>query len=274
MASQRSNGGDDPLADGSWGAPPTPSTGPFDPVHELRVDRGSETPLYLQIARQLEEAIVTGRLPPGERIPNELDLVDDLGLSRPTLRQAIAYLVDKGLVVRKRGVGTQVVMSQVRRPLQLSSLYDDLTSAGQRPTTKVLALETVASDETVAEALGLTPGEPVVRVRRLRSAAAEPIAVMTNYLPRDLAAFDEVSLATHGLYALLRRAGVHLKVASQTIGAASADAEQAGLLHEPRGAALLTMTRTAFDDTGMAVEHGRHVYRASRYSFELTLVER
>ena len=218
---------------GRRGAPPTPSTGPFDPVHELRVDRGSETPLYLQIARQLEEAIVTGRLPPGERIPNELDLVDDLGLSRPTLRQAIAYLVDKGLVVRKRGVGTQVVMSQVRRPLQLSSLYDDLTSAGQRPTTKVLALETVASDETVAEALGLTPGEPVVRVRRLRSAAAEPIAVMTNYLPRDLAAFDEVSLATHGLYALLRRAGVHLKVASQTIGAASADAEQAGLLHEP-----------------------------------------
>jgi DNA-binding GntR family transcriptional regulator len=258
-------------ANGTVAAPPT---APFDAVTELRIDRDSDVPLHVQIARQLEEAIVSGRLPPGERIPNELDLVDDLGLSRPTLRQAIAYLVERGLVVRKRGVGTQVVMSQVRRPLQLSSLYDDLSAAGQRPSTQVLGLDTIGCDDVVAVALGLTHGDPVVRLRRLRSAGGEPIAVMTNYLPPGIAELDESSLAQFGLYALLRRAGVHLRVANQTIGAATADPTQAALLHEPAGAALLTMTRTAFDDTGAAVEHGRHVYRASRYSVELTLVER
>lgn len=251
-----------------------PPATPFDAAAELHIDRDSDVPLHVQIARQLEHAIVSGRLPPGERIPNELDLVDDLGLSRPTVRQAIAYLVERGLVVRKRGVGTQVVMSQVRRPLQLSSLYDDLIAAGQRPTTQVLGVDTVGCDDVIAVALGLAHGDAVVRLRRLRSAAGEPIAVMTNYLPVGIADFDEASLGQFGLYALLRRAGVHLRVANQSIGAAVTDPTQAALLHEKVGAALLTMTRTAFDDTGAAVEHGRHVYRASRYSVELTLVER
>jgi DNA-binding GntR family transcriptional regulator len=63
-------------------------------------------------------------------------------------------------------------------------------------------------------------------------------------------------------------------VAHQRIGARLAKAEEARLLHEPPRAALLTMERTAFDDQGNAVEHGRHVYRASRYEFETTLVGR
>ena len=74
--------------------------------------------------------------------------------------------------------------------------------------------------------------------------------------------------------AIRRDAGVALRVARQSVGAGIADADQARLLREPVGAPLLRMTRTAFDDTGSAVEYGSHVYRGSRYSFEVTLVER
>jgi DNA-binding GntR family transcriptional regulator len=244
------------------------------PELDLVVDRASPVPLYLQVARQIEDAIITGRLGPGDRIPNELELTDRLGLSRPTMRQAIAHLVDKGLLVRKRGVGTQVVMSQVRRPLELSSLNDDLAAAGARPATQVLGLAQVPCSDAVADALGLTPGRPVIRIERLRLAFAEPLALMTNYLPIGLVALDTDRLTRHGLYELLRSAGLHLRVAGQTIGAAVADPAQAELLHERPGAALLTMTRTTFDDTGRAIERASHVYRASRYSFELTLVEK
>ena len=77
-----------------------------------------------------------------------------------------------------------------------------------------------------------------------------------------------------GLYANLRSSGVRICVATQRIGARAAKAEEARLLAVKRGAPLLTMERTTFDDTGRAVEYGDHVYRSDTYSFETTLVER
>ena len=79
---------------------------------------------------------------------------------------------------------------------------------------------------------------------------------------------------TTGLYELIRGAGYRIRVADQNIGATNAPADIAALLHEKKGAALITMRRVAYDDEGAAVEYGTHVYRSSRYSFSLTLVER
>ena len=240
----------------------------------VTVDRRSPVPLYFQVAEQLEQSIIGGGLPPGTRLPNEVVLASQLSLSRPTMRQAIGYLVDKGLLVRKRGVGTQVVQSRVRRSIELSSLYDDLVRTGQRPTTSVRDLRHVTPPAVVAAALELPDGAKAVRIRRLRSARNEPLALMTNYLPEGLVDVSVADLVERGLYEILRSAGIQLRVAQQDIGARSATAVQATALHEPRGAALLTMTRTVYDDLGRAVEYGSHLYRASRYSFELTLTER
>ena len=241
---------------------------------EVAVDRGSPVPLYFQVAEQLEAAIRDGTLVPGSRLETEVRLADRCGLSRPTVRQAIQHLVDKGLLVRKRGVGTQVVQAHVRRPLGLTSLYDDLAAAGRRPRTEVLELAPTRADDEVAAALGVPAGTEVTRLRRIRFTDSEPLAVLTNHLPREIAEFGADDLTRHGLYELLRGAGVNLRIANQTIGARGASAAEARLLGERRGAPLLTMTRTAYDDKGRAVEYGTHVYRAGRYSFALTLVER
>lgn len=240
----------------------------------VTIDRRSPVPLYFQVAQQLEQAILSGTLAPGTRLPNEVVLARQLALSRPTMRQAIQYLVDKGLLVRKRGVGTQVVSPEIRRPLELSSLYDDLADSGRQPTTAVRELGVVSADERVARALGVREGTDVIRLRRLRSAQGEPLALLTNHLPRDLAALSADDLERRGLYEILRSQGIRLRVAQQTIGARSATPAEARELSEPRGAALLTMTRIAYDDEGRAVEYGTHLYRASRYTFELTLVDR
>lgn len=241
----------------------------------VSLDRASPVPLYYQLAQELQRLVADGQLPAGSRLDNEIQLADELGVSRPTMRAALAYLVERGLLVRKRGVGTQVVgRDGVQRPLELTSLYDDLAGAGRSPTTEVLALGTEPADDAVAAALALDPGAEVVRLRRLRRADGEPIALMTNVLPAGLVVLDRAELETVGLYALLRRAGVHIRVATQSVGARTATAAEARLLDEQRGAALLTATRTAYDDRGAAVELGSHVYRASRYAFALTLVER
>ncbi|MGW3356318.1 GntR family transcriptional regulator [Streptomyces bungoensis] len=243
---------------------PTVTAGALD----LTLDRSSPVPLYYQLAQQLEAAVEAGALAPGNLLGNEVDLSVRLGLSRPTVRQAIRTLVDKGLLVRRRGVGTQVVHSKVKRPLELSSLYDDLEAAGQGPATRVLRNERVRASARVAAALGVPEGAEVTVLERLRRTHGRPVAFLCNYLPEALLHLDPGRLESTGLYRMMRAAGITLHSARQSVGARGATAEEAVLLDEKEGAALLTMRRTAYDDTGRAVEYGTHVYRASRYAFD------
>lgn len=241
---------------------------------ELGVDRNSPVPLYYQLSQQLEAAVEQGRLAPGSLLGNEIELAARLGLSRPTVRQAIQTLVDKGLMVRRRGVGTQVVHSQVKRPLELSSLYDDLEAAGQRPATRVLRNTVEPATAGTAAALGIPEGTEVHLVERLRSAHDEPMALLRNHLPAGLVDLGTERLEATGLYRIMRAAGITLHSARQSVGARLATAEEAARLDEPEGAPLLTMERTTYDDTGRAVEFASHVYRASRYAFDFQLLVR
>jgi len=246
-------------------------TSDISPPPPVELDRTSGVPLYFQVATRLQELIENGEIGVGSRIENEVDLAERLGVSRPTTRRAIQYLVERGMLVRKRGVGTQVVHPKVRRPVQLSSLYDDLTAAERYPRTDVLDLRVVPAPATIADALRLSPGTPVTWIERLRHADGEPLALMHNAIPVGLLALDRAELARHGLYELLRHAGLVPQLATQTIGARAATAAEARVLDEKRGAPVLTMTRTAWDAGGRALEYGSHLYRASRYSFELNL---
>lgn len=244
------------------------------PGPKFVLDRSSPVPLYFQVAEQFERAILDGTIAPGERIANEIALANDLGLSRPTMRQAIQVLVDKGMLVRKRGVGTQVVHGKIRRSVELTSLFDDLSAAGQKPHTDVLAVEKVPADEDVARELQLVKGADVWSLERLRWVDREPLALMHNFIPVDVVDLDAVDLGATGLYAHLRDCGIVMRVARQRIGARGATVEEAQVLRERKGAPLLTMQRTAYDNAGRAVEYGRHAYRPDLYAFELTLVDR
>jgi GntR family transcriptional regulator len=242
------------------------------PIGRIPVDRSSPVPLYYQIAQYLEAAIDSGAIPPGTRLDNELQLAAELGLSRPTVRRAIQYLVEKGLVVRKRGIGTKVVHTRVKRAIELTSLYDDLSRTGQVPTTTVLANRTEPAPAAVASALNVAEGTAVIALDRLRYAQAEPIARLRNYLPTTMRELTTDALQETGLYQLFRAHGIQLHAAIQTIGARTADAAEARLLGEPKGAPLLTMERVTYDDHGSVVEYGTHIYRASRYCFEQSLM--
>ena len=129
----------------------SPTLVPMDTSASRRppLDRTSPIPLYFQIAENLKEAIQAGTIAPGERLDNELELAEQLGVSRPTVRQAIQRLVQQGLVVRRRGLGTVVVAPRILRPVALTSLYDDLAAAERAPTTAVLSLEEIPADDEI-----------------------------------------------------------------------------------------------------------------------------
>jgi len=240
----------------------------------IAVDRASPVPLYYQVAQQLEKAIGDGRLAPGTKLDNEIALAGRLRVSRPTMRRAIQQLVEKGLLARRRGLGTQVVHDRLHRELGLTSLYEDLRETGQEPRTRVLVNGLEPAPGHVAEQLRIEPQSRVVHLERLRLVGGEPLAVMRNWLPAWLLCPSDQELETHGLYELLRTNGIRLVVARQRISACRARADDARLLGEPRGAPLLTMQRTSYDDSGRAAEFADHAYRPQIYSFEITLVNR
>ena len=164
-------------------------------VPEVVINRSSPVPLYFQVAEQIERAIHDGRLVAGDRIANEVAWSDQLGVSRPTMRQAIQLLVDKGMLVRKRGVGTQVVLDISRVP----------------------------AEEVAATHLGVPEGSPLWRLERVRHVDGKPLALMCNYVPDGVADLGEVDFTNTGLYEQFRSRGIHLRVAHQTICARLAD---------------------------------------------------
>lgn len=247
-------------------AVPSPS-----PAKSISVDRTSPVPLYFQLALHYEAAIRSGALQPGVRLENEVQLAQDLGLSRPTVRAAFLYLAEKGLVERKRGYGTVVIKEKISRDVELTSLHDDLAASGRAPATRVLRNEVAHASEAVADALQLAEGSLVIALERIRLADGEPIALLHNYLPAALVHLSNDMLGQHGLYELLRASGIRLASATQRMSAKNASAAEARALDEARGTALLTMERIAYDSPGKPVEFGQHVYRASRYAFTTSL---
>lgn len=238
---------------------------------QVQLDRTSPVPLYFQAAQHIEHMIESGELPLGAKLENENELAERFGLSRPTLRQAVDYLIDRGLLVRRRGIGTQVVQAKVTREVELTSLWDDLARAQRTPSTQVLSFAVQPASDVVASTLGINPGTLVYVFERLRYADDEPLALMLNHVPASLLVLSFEDLQKRGLYDILRGNGINLRIAKQAIGARAATPAEARALNEHKGAPMLTMERSAYDDRGRPVEHGSHIYRASRYSFDLTL---
>jgi GntR family transcriptional regulator len=238
-----------------------------------QLDHSNPIPLYYQIAAQLQNAIDIGTYGPGDSIPSELEISDFLNVSRPTVRQAIQQLAVKGLVVRRRGIGTIVAQQRIHRPASLSSLYEALEATGRRPSTHTSRLEVLPVLQDVASLLEVEIGSNVIVIERLRSAEGLILALLENYIPLSvLSEFPtKAQLDTQGLYALMRSKGIRFHSASQEIGARPISSREAKLLQTPRSDTVLTMDRVARDVDGRAVEFGHHVYLARHYSFDMTL---
>jgi GntR family transcriptional regulator len=230
-----------------------------------RVSRVSPEPLYLQAARSIESILDLYSDAADVPIPAETEMAAALGIGRPTLRQALSQLQQEGRVYAQRGVGTFAAPAVLSRPARLSSLYDDLTAAGQQPSTRVLDLReapATAADAADIADLDIRVGAPLVRIRRVRSAGGKPVALLANVLNLGGAAPpDRAELERGGLYATLSsRYGIELRFASLRVSARLATKEERGLLQLGYPCAVLVGRRLAFDTTGRGIEVGTTLY--------------
>jgi DNA-binding GntR family transcriptional regulator len=238
----------------------------------IELSRSSPVPLYHQLSEQLVRAIESGAIERGSFLPNELELAESWRLSRPTVRRAIQELVDAGLVVRRRGVGTTVVNQRLRRPARLSSLLDAMRDQGATPSTRVLVHELRPAERDAALVLGIEEGSDLVHLERLRYSDERPLAILTNRMIVQAAGgITTEELERASLYELLRARGVRPRIVDQDIGAKIALPDEAKMLDVAVGAPLLAVRLVMQDDTGRTVELGTHVYNALRYSLQVTV---
>ncbi|MDR0626262.1 MAG: GntR family transcriptional regulator [Bifidobacteriaceae bacterium] len=235
----------------------------------IAVERSSPVPLYHQVASQLEAAIESGSVAVGSWLENEIDLAARLGVSRPTIRQAISQLVDAGLLIRQRGIGTRVVSSSIARPVAFTSFYEDMLAAGLEPRTTTQSVQTVSPSDELAQLFD--SDRELIEIVRLRGAGPTPIALMRNWIPARFESVTAEALNEHGLYELMRSQGASLRSATQLIGARAADPPEAALLEIEPGAPCVTMKRYARDHVGELIEFGDHLYRGDKYHFTATL---
>lgn len=228
-------------------------------------------PKYWGLKQRLLELLDT--LPPGSAIPTERALAFEFNASRTTVRQALADLTVEGRLHRVQGRGTFVAEPKVAQRLQLSSYTEDMRAQGREPSSRLLEVDELPADAQLAGLLAIPAGGKVLRVRRLRLADGEPMAIETSHLP--LGRFRGLRRHITGggsLYQTLREQfGVELGHAEETIETALAGPQEATLLGADVGMPMLLLSRHSFDTGGQPVEWVRSVYRGDRYKFVATL---
>ncbi|MDO8307252.1 MAG: GntR family transcriptional regulator [Actinomycetota bacterium] len=234
----------------------------LESLRQMRVSRVSPQPLHLQASTAIESVLTAYHDAADIPLPSEPDMAAALGIGRPTLRQALANLVQSGRLYTKRGVGTFVAPVVLSRPARLTSLHDDLEAQGLHPSTVVLGLEEILAGEVEAQDLAVPLGTPLVHIRRLREAAGKPLALIDNILNLGGApAPDRDALAEHGLYATMRaQYGIEMGMASVSVRARLATKAERGLLQQGYPCAVLVARRVAYDQARRGVEIGTTVY--------------
>lgn len=250
-------------------------TGPqFPPDFFIDLDKEKPIPLYFQLAQRIEQAIESGELAPGVTIEKETSLGDRLGLSRTTVRRAMQELTQKGLLTRRRGVGTEVARTPGIRRMKLTSLFDDLSKDGRAPSTQLLERRLVPIPPDIAKVMHCEPGTEFLFLRRLRLSNGKPVALMENYVPAKFNDIPDEQFAERGLYQLIRARGARMKSAQQFIGARRPTQREIELLEMDDHDPVLTMDRVSYSANGVPLEYGHHAYRPDLYTIEVNLIER
>jgi GntR family transcriptional regulator len=241
------------------------------------ISKKSPIPLYYQIAESLRKQIESGQIGRGEQIPPEKELEDLFGVSRTTIRQALADLTRDGLLERRRGQGTYVTSAQQQfdEPVMgIRSYTEEAAKQGFRPTTKMLAFKVLSATVEVRNELRLSEDEQVFLVKRLRLLNGDPSGVDTTYIPVRLVpalSKDDFSVEgeTQSLYFILEHQyGCLLDEAEELIDATATTEEESRLLAVKNSTPINHRKRVVFLPDGTPLLYMNSVYK-NRYRVRL-----
>lgn len=228
------------------------------------------TPLYIQIQEYLTEKIESGELLPGDKIPSERELSEQLGVSRMTVRQALTSLVLEGRLKRIQGAGTFVAEPKIEHELNLLiSFSESAFRKGIKVSSKLLELEKIPANKSLARKLGLSIAQQVYRMIRVRFGNNMPVLLERSYFPHHrcpgLEKFDLEKLSVYRI--LMEEYGISFARMRQALEPVAANEFEAEVLQVSVGSPLMLVERLTFDAEDVPVEYAKDIYRGDRSRF-------
>lgn len=216
--------------------------------YSLTLQPEAAAPLYFQLAQAIRLEIAAGRWKPGEAIPSERELMRVAGISRATVRQAIAQLNRQGLIVSLHGRGTFVARPRMEQEIRsVYSFAEQFAAQGLTLEDEILQRQQVPATDELATLLALRPGDPLIYLKRLRRVHNVPLILDSSYFPLHLCPGLLTDPYEPPLYRLLaERYGLPPLHCVDYIDPVLADRPQAHLLDVEVGAPLLCLERVAF----------------------------
>lgn len=236
----------------------------------------AKTKLSFRVRDDLLSRIASGTIPPGSKLPPEPELAEEMGVSRPTLREALRSLEEDGFVTRTSGAGTYAThRPRLRNNLDVNfGVTEAIRAAGMEPGTSQSALHTGGASDEEAASLDLQPGDPVARLERVRTADSTAVVFSVDVVSASrVMALELTSMPLDGsVYELLERHGTPVEHGVVSIEPVRADRGLAKRLDVKNGAPLLYLRQVDYGREGdpLLLSHEHHLAEA----FEFTVVRR
>ena len=227
-------------------------------------------PLYVQIAEGLIGRIESGELTPGDRLPPERDLSNQLGVNRMTLRRALRVLEAQGVINRRHGVGTYITAPKIDRQMDVVFRFTrGMQKRGYTPGALLISVEQIAMDAASARLLAVPPTSLAYRIRRLRTINQEPVLLENYTIPQTrFPNLDHFDLQARSIYEIMESEyGIAIVRARQSFEPVIATPFEAELLKVRPGAPLMLEKRLSYDNNELPVEAGQDRYRGDRFRF-------
>jgi GntR family phosphonate transport system transcriptional regulator len=246
-------------------------TRPRDTAMTATADAAGVT-LWRRVADGLERAIAQGTYASGSRLPGEVEIAEQFGVNRHTVRRAIAALAERGLVRAERGSGTYVEARRIAYPIGSRTRFSEIVgSSGREAGGRLMASVIESADREIAGRLHLKTGASVIRIDALRHADRVPICIGTSWLPADrFADAPRIYAAKRSMTRTLAHFGVRdYRRASTRMVAGLADAADAMWLGLAPGRAVLVVDSVDVDLDGRPVVTSHARFAAERVEFTI-----
>ena len=245
---------------------------------EIKLDKSSAVPLYEQLRQALQDAITSGQLPAGSKMPTEEELCAQFNISRPVVRQAYNKLIEDDCVERMRGRGTFVRTVDLRsRFINKQLSFEEEMSFYNLPhRTVLLRQEWVAYQPELFSKLHLERNQRCLHITRLRFVSEAPYLLVENYIPEPLCpGIEQYDFAANSLYKTLNDVyGERVVSSRRTIKALTANAEFSELFGVRRGSPVLSIENVSFDQLGRPIDYSREYLDGVVQKFEFDVVNK
>jgi GntR family transcriptional regulator len=244
----------------------------FSKLRKIKLEQHSPIPLYHQTYMVLRDWIVKGGFSPENTLPSEIELARSLNIGRQTVRQAMAQLVDEGLIERFSGRGTFVRKTKTRHDFFLDrSFSQEMEELGKKTSAKVLHLSLGIINENSPDCFAGMLGKPCLHLTRLRYGDDIPIGLQDATIVSDLCpGLEKHDFTRESLYRIITESyRLEIYEIFHIVNAVLATKEYAQLLGINKGDPLLLEKSVTYLSNGKPIEATTSHFRADKYEYSV-----